>query len=63
MRKIYVILVELYMKWTLLSHLKGVSEWLLFNANTAKFSAISWREQINSQWDEDEIRFVLDQHV
>ena len=35
------------------------SEWLLFNAN----SAISWREQVNFQWKDDEIRFVLDQHV
>jgi hypothetical protein len=33
-------------------------DWLLFNAN----SAISWREQVNFQWDDDEVRFVLDQH-
>jgi len=32
-----------------------MSEWLLLNA-------ISWREQINFQWD-DEVRFVLDQHA
>jgi hypothetical protein len=38
---------------------KGVSEWLLFNAN----SAILWREQVNFQWDDDEVRFVLDQHA
>jgi hypothetical protein len=38
------------------------SEWLLFNANSAIFSAISWREQVNFQWDADEVRFVLDQH-
>ena len=25
--------------------------------------AISWREQVNFQWDHDEIRFVLDQHA
>jgi hypothetical protein len=24
---------------------------------------ISWREQINFQWDDDEVRFVLDQHA
>jgi hypothetical protein len=36
-----------------------VSEWLLFNAN----SAISWREQVNFQWDDDEVRIVLDQHA
>jgi hypothetical protein len=39
--------------------IKRVSEWLLFNAN----SAISWQEQINFQWDDDEVRFVLDQHA
>jgi hypothetical protein len=26
------------------------------------FSAISWRDQLNFQWDDDEVRFVLDQH-
>jgi hypothetical protein len=36
-----------------------VSNWLLFS----NFSAISWREQINFQWDDDEVRFVLDKHV
>ena len=41
---------------------KRVSEWLLFNANSAIFLIISWREQVNFQWDNDEIRFVLDQH-
>jgi hypothetical protein len=29
----------------------------------SNFSAISWREQVNFQWDDDEARFVLDQHV
>ena len=33
-----------------------VSEWLLFNANSAIF-------QLNFQWDDDEVRFVLDQHA
>jgi hypothetical protein len=36
-----------------------VSEWLLFNA----ISAILWREQVHFQWDDDEVRFVLDQHA
>ena len=36
-----------------------MSEWLLFNAN----SAISWREQVNFQWDDYEVRFVLDQQA
>jgi hypothetical protein len=27
------------------------------------FSAISWREHVNCQWDDDEVRFFLDQHA
>jgi hypothetical protein len=30
---------------------------------TQEFSAISWQEQVNFQWDDDEVRFVLDQHA
>jgi hypothetical protein len=26
-------------------------------------SVISWREQVNFQWDDDEVRFVLGQHA
>jgi hypothetical protein len=29
----------------------------------SKFSAISWREQVNLQRDDDEVRFILDQRV
>ena len=29
----------------------------------SNFSAISWREQVNFKWDDDEVRFVLDQHA
>jgi hypothetical protein len=25
--------------------------------------AISWREQVNFQWDDDDVRFVPDQHA
>jgi len=35
----------------------------MFNANEAIFSAISWREQVNFQYNDDQIRFVLDQHA
>jgi hypothetical protein len=28
---------------------------------THQFSAMSWREQVNFQWDDDEVCFVLDQ--
>jgi hypothetical protein len=27
---------------------------------TQQLSAISWREQVNFQWDDDEVRFVLE---
>ena len=27
------------------------------------FSAISWWEQVNFQWDDDDVHFVLDQHT
>ena len=27
-----------------------------------QFLAISWRQHVNIQWDDDEVRFVLDQH-
>jgi hypothetical protein len=40
----------------------NVSDWLLFNTNSlTNFSAISWREQVNFQCDDDEVGFVLDQ--
>jgi hypothetical protein len=41
----------------------GVSEWLLFNTKFSNFSAISWREPVNFQWNDDEVRFVRDQHA
>jgi hypothetical protein len=36
-----------------------VSEWLW----VSNFSVVSWRDQVNFQWDNGEIRFVLDQHA
>jgi len=29
---------------------------------TQQFASISWREQVNFQLNDDEVRFVLDQH-
>ena len=29
----------------------------------SNLSAITWREQVNFQWDDDEVLFVLDQHA
>ena len=39
-----------------------MSECLLFNVNST-FSLISLWEQANFQWDDDEVRFALDQHA
>jgi hypothetical protein len=30
---------------------------------TQQFSAISWQEQVNIQCNDNEVRFVLDQHA
>ena len=41
-----------------------MSEWLLFNANSVLVTAISWSEIVNFPWDDDdEVRFVLEQHA
>ena len=42
-----------------------MSEWMTdcCLTPTQQFSDISWREQVNFQWDDDEVRFVLDQHA
>jgi hypothetical protein len=50
--------------WTNTSQ-EWVNEWLLLNTSSAVFSAtcISWRKQVNFQWDDDEVRFVLDLHA
>ena len=39
-----------------------MNEWLLFDANSAFFSYIMVRKN-NFQWDDDEVRFVLDQNA
>ena len=57
----YIVTAKFYMKRKPFICL--VSEWLLLNANSAMFPAISLREQVNSQWDADEVHFVLDQHL
>jgi len=41
-----------------------LSEWaIVVYRQLSNFSAISWWEQLNFQWDNDEVRFVLDQHA
>jgi hypothetical protein len=50
------------MDWQALANdrCKNMSGWFLFNVNS-NLSSIWWREQAKFQWDDDEIRFVLDQ--
>jgi hypothetical protein len=44
--------------------LSNWSEWVIVvYRKLCKFSAISMREQVNVQWDDDEVRFELDQHA
>jgi hypothetical protein len=40
-----------------------VSEWLLFNANSAIVQLYHGENKVNFQWDDDEIRFVLDKYA
>jgi hypothetical protein len=41
-----------------------VSEWVSdILRKHSNFSAISWQEQVNFQWDDDEVRFALDQYA
>ena len=39
------------------------SEWVSDCCLFSNISAISWREQVHFQWDDDEVGFVLDQHA
>ena len=61
----YNYLCEFLLRLVLLvtSRLVWVSERLLFNANSALFQLYHWREQVNFQWDDGEVSFVLDQHA
>ena len=45
-----------------LSRIERVSKWLLLNANSAIFQ-LYHGEEVNFQWDGDEVHFVLDQHA
>ena len=43
--------------------LRQLGEWLLLNVNSAICSSISRREQVNFQWNDDEVSFVLHQQA
>ena len=36
---------------------------IIVKRKLSNISAISWREQVTCQWDDDEVHFVLDQHA
>ena len=41
-----------------------MNEWMIVvKCQFSNFSPISWREQVNFKWDDDEVRFVLDQNA
>ena len=40
-----------------------MSEWLLFNTNSAIFQLYHGENKLFFLWDDDELRFVLDQHA
>jgi hypothetical protein len=42
----------------------SLSEWVIVAQHQlSNFSPILWREQVNFQWDDNEVRFALDQHA
>jgi len=48
--------------WSSLNeHMRWVSDCCL--TLIQQFFSYIWREQVNYQWDDDEVRFVLDQHA
>jgi len=36
---------------------------IVVSCQLSNFSAISWQEQANFQWDDDDVLFVLDQNA
>jgi hypothetical protein len=43
---------------------KKNSDWgIVVDRQFNNFSAISWREQANFQWNDDDVRFALDQYA
>ena len=40
-----------------------MSEWLLFNTNSEIVQLYPGQNEVNFQWDDDEVHFVLEQHA
>jgi len=41
----------------------GSEKVIVIQHQRSNLSAISWREQVNFQWDDDEVRFLLNEHA
>ena len=61
----FIIYLSLYNISVLLKQQNGCkSEWLVFSTNSWLFQLYyAWWEQVNFQWDDNEVCFVLDQHT
>jgi hypothetical protein len=47
-----------------LEKIRDLSEWVIVvYCQLSNFSAISWQDQVNFQWGDDEVHFILDQHA
>jgi len=55
-RRSYIIRINttVHKKW---------SRVIVVECQFSNFSTISWREKVNFQWNDDEVRFVLEQHA
>ena len=50
--------------WRSVLKLSNVNDWVIVVLHQVKqFFIISWKEQVTFRWDDDEVRFVLDQHI
>ena len=56
--------LALFLMYILQELLPLACEWVIVDKRQpSHLSALSWREQVNFQRDDDEVRFELDQHA
>jgi hypothetical protein len=56
--------LALFLMYILQEVLPLACEWVIVDERQpSNISALPWREQVNIQWDDDEVRFELDQHA
>jgi len=62
--KIILFMIKYWREEVVLYPHKNTSKWVIAVTHQVKnLSAIGWREQVAFRWDDEDIRFVLDQHV